>query len=317
MKTTNLTYDSHDGSTVIRAWLKEPDKVASGKQLPRAVVQVIHGAAEHSGRYAHMAKYLVDKGFVVCAHDQIGHGASAASADDLGQMPLVGGLLALVEDVHSLRRLVQPRYLESVPYVMLGHSMGSYVLRVYLSDHGQGLSAAVLIGTSQPSQLKMDVSRMLARRIARRSGERSFNDRLHRLGLGGVGKKMKDKRTEFDWISSDPDVVDAYIADPISGFRFSNGAYATLSHLMRDMMTSTVLSRTPKGLSVLVLSGAEDPLSDRGRAARGLAQAYRAAGIASTDFKVYHGMRHELLNEPERRGVLDDIIDWLERRIGV
>jgi alpha-beta hydrolase superfamily lysophospholipase len=317
MKTHNLSFPSHDEQTTIRAWLKEPDKVASGKQLPRAIIQILHGVAEHSSRYESIAKILVDKGFVVCAHDHIGHGRSLANPEDLGHMPAKGSVKTLVEDTHSLRSYVQPRYLESVPYIIIGHSMGSYILRVYLAEYARGLSAAVIVGTSQPSLMSAAFVNLIARGISLRSGERVCSRRLHYLGLGSYARKIKHRRTEYDWICTDPAVVDAYIADPLCGFRITNGAYVTLTQLMKEMVGNKVINKPLKGLNILCISGSQDPLGNRGRAAKALSQQYKQASVEHADSWVYPNMRHEVLNEPDRKKTLNDLVDWLELRLGV
>jgi len=317
MKTTELSFVSADGETTIHGWLRQPDQVAAGRQQPRAVIQLIHGVAEHSGRYERVARYFVDNGFAVCAHDQLGHGLSAATPEDLGHMPLEGGQLDLIEDVHELRRLVRPRYIESVPYVMLGHSMGSYVLRLYLVEHGVGVAAAVLSGTSQPGWLSTELGLKLARSIARREGERGHSELLHRLGLGSVGRKMKNRRTAQDWLSTDPEVVDAYIADPFCGFELTNGGYATLLHLMSNMINNMAFRLAPQQVNVFIVSGAKDPLISGEGTLKAISTKYRANRVQSANYMLYPDMRHEVLNEPGSRQVLSDILDWLELRLGV
>ena len=139
MLTTTLTYPSHDGTSTIHALLWEPDAAVKPDFAPRAVVQLVHGMAEHVERYVPFAEHLVGEGFVVCANDHVGHGKTASSEADLGHMPLEGGVDVLVEDVHALRELVGERYLVDAPHVIFGHSMGSFVTRVYLTRHAEGL----------------------------------------------------------------------------------------------------------------------------------------------------------------------------------
>ncbi|MDR2957491.1 MAG: lysophospholipase [Coriobacteriales bacterium] len=317
MKTTNLTYPSQNGHNTIQGWLKEPDKVATGKQLPRAIIQIIHGAAEYSGRYTHVAKFLVEKGFVVCGHDHIGHGLSVTGPEELGHFPAKDGMSILVADVHNLREAIQPRYLQSVPYIMFGHSMGSFILRVYLAQFGNGLSAAVLSGTTQPTQFGAAASAWYAKHTAIRQGEMAFSKRLHDMGLGSYSRKIMKPRTDFDWLSIDDEIVDAYIADPLCGFRFTNGAYAALTTMMREMIARPTLAKTPKDLCILAISGFDDPLSSKGKAPLAVTRAYKTAGVETADARVYSGLRHELFNEPQKRKLMNDMVDWLSRRLGI
>ena len=127
MEAIELQYESHDGVSDIRALLWQRDAVSC--EAPRGIVQIVHGMSEHVERYAPFASFLVSKGFVVCANDHVGHGKSASDKESLGHMPLRNGAEVLIEDVHELRKMMQGRYGEERPFVMFGHSMGSFVTR--------------------------------------------------------------------------------------------------------------------------------------------------------------------------------------------
>ena len=167
MKTTTLNYASHDGATIIRALVWQPDETVE----PRGVVQLVHGMSEHVERYEPFAKFLVEGGFVVCANDHIGHGKSVADARDLGHMPVRGGAEILVEDVHALRETMAAQFAHA-PYVVFGHSMGSFITRKYISEHGEGLAAAILCGTGQQAAALSMAGNALANALARLHGER-------------------------------------------------------------------------------------------------------------------------------------------------
>ena len=222
MQTTTISYPSHDNASTIRALVWEPDDAARPDFSPRAVVQIVHGMSEHVERYAPFAEFLVGRGFVVCANDHVGHGKTAGERD-LGHMPLANGADVLVEDVHALREKVCERY-PHARHVMFGHSMGSFVTRVYLTRHADGLSAAILCGTGQQPRIQTVAGRVITRLIAQIRGERHVSRFVDSLGAGAYGRAIKDTRTDVDWISSDPDVVDEYIADPLCGQPFTVGA---------------------------------------------------------------------------------------------
>ena len=137
---------SHDGTSTIKGLVWEPERTRGSRRVaPRGVIQIVHGMVEHVGRYDEFARFLVEQGFVVCAADHIGHGKSVASADELGCLP-VDGKETLIEDVHELRKTVTARYSRQTPYIMFGHSMGSFVTRAYLAHHGEDVAAAVICG---------------------------------------------------------------------------------------------------------------------------------------------------------------------------
>lgn len=312
MQTTTLSYPSHDNASTIRALVWEPDDAARPDFSPRAVVQIVHGMSEHVERYAPFAEFLVGRGFVVCANDHVGHGKTAGERD-LGHMPLANGADVLVEDVHALREKVCERY-PHARHVMFGHSMGSFVTRVYLTRHAGGLSAAILCGTGQQPRIQTVAGRVITRLIAQIRGERHVSRFVDSLGAGAYGRAIKDARTDVDWISSDPDVVDEYIADPLCGQPFTVGAYATLASLVADATDARLARRVPKDLPLLFVAGAEDPVGDCGRGVARAVDEYRNAGVHLVEMGIYPGARHEILNEPCHEAVWHDVEEFLARQ---
>ncbi|MEG0072268.1 MAG: alpha/beta fold hydrolase [Raoultibacter sp.] len=310
---TEIGYRSHDGQTQIHALLWLP--AAGGTIAPRGIVQLVHGMAEHIDRYDDFARYLVGCGFIVCANDHLGHGKSVSDKSEWGCLPLEEGAHAVIEDVHELRKLVAARYSQQTPYFLLGHSMGSFVVRVYLAHHSEGLTGAVISGTSQQASLISAAGNQLARLIARLRGADYKSPLLDKMGVGAYSKKIVDARTSFDWLSTDPAVVDAYSADEACGYTFSAGGYATLTSLTGSMVAKECVSRIPSTLPILFVSGAEDPVGSCGKAVEDAASQLRRAGVLQVEVKLYDGMRHEILNEPGHARVYDDIAAWLNSQV--
>ena len=279
-----------------------------------ALFSSVHGMSEHVVRYAHFAKFLVESGFVVCANDHVGHGESVSDAQDLGHMPARDGAEVLVRDVHALRGIMQARFGSEVPYVMFGHSMGSFITRKYISEHGEGLAAAVLCGTGQQAAALSMAGNALANALARLHGERYKSGLLHSMADGAYSKAVKNPRTDFDWLSTDPAQVDAYINDSECGQMFTVGGYATLTALTGEVVRAESASKVPKVLPLLFIAGGEDPVGDCGRGVRKAAEEYRNAGVQSVETKIYAGMRHEILNEPGRARVMADVEAWLAKQ---
>lgn len=313
MQTTTLTYPSRDGSSTIRALVWEPDDAARPDFSPRAIIQLVHGMSEHVERYAPFAEFLVGHGFVVCANDHVGHGKTAASERDLGHMPLEEGEDVLVEDVHALRERVHERYPDAL-HVMFGHSMGSFVTRVYLTRHADGLSAAILCGTGQQPRVQSLAGKLLTRAVAAFAGERHVSRLVDSMGAGAYGRAIKGARTSVDWIATDPQVMDEYIADPLCGQPFSVGAYATLASLVADATELRLARRVPRDLPLLFIAGAEDPVGDCGRGVARAVDEYRNAGVRLVEKTIYPGARHEILNEPVRETVWADVEAFLARQ---
>ena len=199
MKTTTITYASRDNASTVRALMWEPDEVASGGEAPRGLVQIVHGMSEHVERYEGFASFLCEQGFAVCANDHIGHGKSVSSAEDLGHMPLEVGEDVLVADVQTLRELALERLsqrcdmrVSGIPYVIFGHSMGSFITRVFLTCHAFGVRAAVLCGTGHQPRPLSAAGKALTSSLAKKHGERYVSELVDGMGAGGYGRAIKD-----------------------------------------------------------------------------------------------------------------------------
>lgn len=313
MNTQTITYASKDGKSTIRALLWTPEALDGA---PRAIVQLVHGMSEHIERYAGFAEVLCENGFVVCANDHIGHGKSAASDAELGHMPLEVGEDVLVEDVHALRNTVQESMAQkypdtTIPYVIFGHSMGSFVARVYLTRHAEGVVAAIICGTGQQPKAMAKAGGIVTRLIAKFKGETYRSAFADSLGAGGYGKQIKDARTNLDWLATDPEVVDEYIADPQCGQMFSVGAYAVVADLVSDAINPTLAKQIPVDLPMFFIAGAGDPVGEFGEGVKRAVQEYKDAGIKDVEVKIYDGARHEILNESIKGTVHSDILAFL------
>lgn len=323
MQQVEISYPSRDGSSTVRARLWAPDAArgGAGADAPspvRGLVQIVHGMSEHIGRYEGFAVFLASHGFAVCADDHVGHGRTAADAGELGHIPLDGGEDVLVEDVHELRlraaRELAARGLAGggeVPYAIFGHSMGSFITRVYLTRHAFGVRAAVICGTGQQAPALTGAGRLITRVIAAARGERHRSRLVHAMGAGGFSRAVPGARGEADWIATDPAVVRAYLDDPLCGQVFTVGGYHTLSTLAADAQSERLARAIPHGLPMLFIAGDEDPVGERGAGVRRAAEQYRRAGIERVEVKLYHGYRHEILNEPCRDRVQADVLAWL------
>lgn len=309
-----LKYDSADGSSTIRGsiwWTEDPLKTTVA---PRAVVQLVHGMCEHIERYDDFARFLVGRGFLVCGHNHIGHGSSVAR-ERRGCIPPYGRQ-AIVEDVERLRRLVTPHVQNGTPYFVFGHSMGSYVVRNYIADYGRGLAGAILCGTGFVPVATSAAGRTLARAICRTRGADHKSALLHGLVDGAFSKAVKDAKTPYDWISYNRENIERYLADEDCGFMFSAGGYAMMLDLTATTCSPACAQRVPHELPLLFVSGAEDPVGDNGDGVTTAADLAKSAGSTDVSCKLYPGMRHEILNEKSNDVVYEDILEWVESRIG-
>lgn len=306
----DLSLASSDGTTTLHARVWRP----GGGGRPRGVVQVVHGMAEHVGRYDEFARFLAGRGYVVCGDDHLGHGLSA-EPHERGHIPLASGAEALVEDEHLLRRAVSGRVPEGTPHYLFGHSMGSFITRVYLTRHAEGLAGAVLCGTGSVPVALSRAGHALARAIAAVRGERHRSALVDGMGAGAYSRSVEGP-TGFEWLSRDEGNVARYLADEACGFMFSVGGYAALTSLTAESCSGKAAGRVPRDLPLLFVSGAEDPVGDCGAGVRRAVRLYLDAGLDDVSMRIYEGMRHEILNEGDRGRVFADVASWLSAHEG-
>jgi alpha-beta hydrolase superfamily lysophospholipase len=277
----------------------------------RGVLLLAHGMSEHGGRYARFAGALAEAGIALLAHDQRGHGRTAEDGM-LGHFADRDGWVRVVDDLAALRDEAQRRY-PTVPLALLGHSMGSYVAQAFLIRHG-GVQAAILSGSNyQPVALYRAAS-AVAWLEHWRQGATGRSRLIDWLSFGAFNKGFEPVRTRFDFLSRDPAEVDAYLADPLCGFRCTNQFWLDLLEGLANITPVRALARIDPQLPVLVVGGDRDPVS-RGRRQLDLAEALRRAGLRHVDVKLYPGARHELLNETNRDEVTTHLIGWLRRAL--
>ena len=303
-----IQFGSADGIHEIDARLWLPSE-----SLPKGVVQLVHGMAEHVDRYEGFASYLTDAGFLVCAENHIGHGGSVLSQEELGYMP-PNSKEILIADMHQLRVAIQDVYTDA-PYFLFGHSMGSFITRAYLARHGEGLSGAVICGTGNQPYAVSRFGRAVALALCALKGDHYRSAFLDSLGAGGFGNQIEDARTPLDWLSTDPVVVDAYMADELCGQMFTVGAYATLLDLTGEVVTLSCARAYPKDLPLFYVAGAQDPVGDFGKGVMAAANLAEKAGCKDVQMTLYEGMRHEILNEPDHMRVYEDVRTWIEERM--
>ena len=300
MRADSFLLKADDGADIfVRRWLPDGE--------PRAAVQIAHGLAEHSARYARLAQALTDAGYAVYAHDHRGHGQSAR-AEDLGFFADRNGWQKCIGDLWTLNRRIAAD-LPGAPVVLLGHSMGSFMSQRLVAEHGDALAGAVLSGSNGAPPAIAGLGRLIARAERWRLGPRASSALLGQMFFGAFNKKFAPNRTEFDWLSRDPAEVDKYVADPLCGFPFSTQLGVDLLDALGGLSAPETVARIPKDLPMYIFSGARDPVGDN---IDGLIDAYRRGGLTRLAVKIYPDGRHEMLNETNRDEVTRDLLDWLK-----
>lgn len=307
MQADSFEMPSDAQAIFVRRW--RPEGAAKG------VVQIAHGLAEHSGRYDRLAQALNRAGYAVYASDHRGHGQTAPTAADLGHFADRDGFAAVVADLWRLNRRIADEH-PGLPMVLLGHSMGSFMVQDVIGRHGDALAGAVLSGSSGKPGTLAKLGALIARTERLRLGRRGRSKLLMGLSFGGFNKAFEPARTPFDWLSRDPAEVDKYIADKLCGFVCSPQLWIDLLAALNRIGRSEHLAQVPKNLPLYLVSGALDPVGGAGAGVRRLAAAYQAAGLRRVEVTLYPEGRHEPFNDSNRAQVTADLLDWLRRVTG-
>ena len=296
----------------------ERSRVCCRQYLPegeaKAVVQIAHGIAEHIGRYDGFARFLAEHGYIVVGNDHLGHGRTAGSGS-LGSFGENHGWELAVEDMHRLHDLTAARF-PGKPYFLFGHSMGSFLSRTYIIRYRSGLDGVILSGTGHQNTLTVNGGKLLSRLESRRHGSAFPSRELNDLAFGKYTDRIPAPRTKSDWLTRDEAAVDAYEADPLCGFVPSAGLFRDMMGGIFFVTRSKNINRMSKDLPVYFLSGDCDPVGDYGK---GVIRAYKSflrAGMTDVTMKLYHGGRHEMLNEINSDEVFHDILAWLDAKVG-
>lgn len=301
-------FQSSTGRTSIHALKCVPD----GK--PRAVVQIAHGIAEHIDRYRPFMEFLADNGFVTAGNDHLGHGKSIRVPKEQGFFAEKDGWWRVVDDMDKLHGIMSKEYPE-LPYVLFGHSMGSFLTRTYLIKHPDRYDAVILSGTGHQSPALVLGGNAAASVMAKLNGAMGDGAKLDSLAFGTYLSKIENPRTKFDWLSRDTEQVDKYIADPLCGFVGKIGLYRDMMQGIKFITSEKNIAQMNKEKPVYFMSGDSDPVGDYGK---GVERAYKAfcnAGLHDVFMRLYPGGRHEMLNETNKEQVYQDILNWLNEKI--
>ena len=277
---------------------------------PKASVLLLHGMAEHHKRYADFAQYLTQHGFAVLAYDQLGHGCTARTPEELGFFQLTAPAERLVQDAQRMAEQVA-RWYPGVPHFVLGHSMGSFVARCLLQQAGDQFQGAVLVGTAA-ARRGADFARALLgvfNRVAPRHRPTLLTALfgwINNRSFAGPGPADATR-----WLSVDRANRVAFLQDPLCGIPFTNNGFYALLSLMVRATRAQWAARIARKLPVLLASGEDDPVGEFGHGVRRVAQQLRQAGFRAVDVVLYPGMRHEILQEVVKRRVYHDIASWL------
>ncbi len=281
------------------------------EQQPRAALQLVHGMAEYIDRYDAFARFMVQLGYTVYGHDHLGHGRTAESPAEHGYFACKDGYKLLVEDTHGMTQIVRTEN-PGIPNLLLGHSMGSMVVRLYADSYSDEIDGLIIMGTSG-SNPAAGAGLLLGRLTGLLRGKAHPSPMIDRIGFGAFSRRIEGARTPLDWLSTDSAQVDKYIADEKCGFPFTAAGYVDLFSLLRAVSRPAWGDGIRKDLPVLVISGGDDPVGDYGKGVRAVYDQLAQKGITDLELEIYPSMRHEILNEKDKGTVFLALANWCDR----
>ena len=303
-------FGSRDGEHKLHAikWIPEKEK-------PVCILQIVHGMSEYVDRYDDFARFMAGRGILVVGDDHLGHGLSVKEGELRGYFCKEDAATVLVRDEHRLKKLMQEQY-PGVPYIILGHSMGSFILRNYLMRYGSGIDGAIIMGTGMQPRRMVVFAWILATLISIFAGSRHVCRRLDKMLFCAYNRGLKaGPEDSGSWVSVNPENAKRHREDPMCHFVFSANGFQTLMKLIWNLYDTEKLRQMPKKLPIFFVSGKEDPVGNYGRAVEKVCHSFEELGMEQVQLKLYPGDRHEILNEADREDVYGDIYRFILQKV--
>lgn len=278
----------------------------------KGIVQISHGMCEYIEGYEDFAKLLLEHGYIVCGHSHIGHGDSVLCEEERGFFATKDGYKCLINDLHKMTIIIKDKY-KSLPIFLLGHSMGSFIARCYISMYGQDINGVILLGTGGPNVFT-DAAIKLADLLIKQKGELYRSEKLNNMALDVFNQKIKNPKTKFDWVSLDDVINKRCLEDKKSNFIFTVSGYKDLFNLVKKCNSQECIKNTPTSLPIYICSGAQDPVGGYGLGVVKVYQEFYIHGMKDLNFKIYSKSRHDILNDFNKQEVRQNILAWLDER---
>ena len=301
--------DPYENEVHVYLWTTKLEK-------PKGIVQIIHGASEHVGRYREFAAYLNSIGFHVIGNDHLGHGKTDEFCEAIYFADSIG-FHKVYEGVKTVRDYIEEHY-HSLPVIMFAHSMGSFIGRyAILYDHKR-YDQAVFSGTGWFNPLKIYLSIGLATLIIKSKGKRYVSEFFNNHIANGAIKSMQKNgiiNKKVEWISSDIKVQRAYKEDILCGKPFTIGARLDLLKFLLEIQDKKRIKDSASSTAIYFISGELDGLGGYGYAAKKLYQYYNDCGYSRVKYTILNNARHEIINEIEKLSIQTQIGGWMLRNL--
>ena len=315
MKSSTFTFNDQDDIEIfVYKW--EPETP------PKAVVQFIHGLAEHAKRYARVAEALCNEGYVCYANDARGHGRTAGdltektlkgNAGDLGP----NGWRGVVNDIHELTNIIKKGY-PNLPIFLIGHSWGAMLTQDYIQDWGNEIKGVILSGTNgKVRALVIKAGKLIIKGDIKKRGLTEPSQKMHDMNFKSNNHDWQNDEgaTGFEWLSRDKEEVQKYIDDPWCGFVSPASLWLEFLHGFEKIYDSKKEQNIPKDLPIHFISGSLCVIGNKNKSVMAMINRLNNYGMKDVTYKFYKDARHEIFNEINRDEVYQDVIIWLNSHL--
>ena len=280
-------------------------------QRPTAQIVIVTGMTEASYRYDEFASFLNENGYSVYCLDHYGQGLNCKTEEELGIWPRDGFTKTINfvnEEVQYVRSLNK-----DIPLYIFGHSMGSFVTQEYIQRFGNTIDKAVICGSCGPNPLTGMGCLMASLRGKGKNHDTRRDKTLDKLMFGTYNKKIKDPKTPVDWLSTNEESNKKYIEDFRCGYICTSGFYAEFMTGLNRIHKTKNLKQVRKDLPLLLIAGQDDPVGMYGKGVEKLLKCYQKQNIKDVKMILYKDMRHEILNEIDRKKVFNDVLKFFKK----
>ena len=303
-KVLKVSFPSSDGEHTVYGDIYAP---AEGES--RGIVMLAHGMRDHVSRYKELAQYLCERGFVFAGNEHLGHGRTAGCPEDLGYTGKKDGYLNMIEDLRKMNARVREEF-PGLPVVLLGHSMGSFMARLYAERYPETVDGLIIHGTGGRNPL-LPFGKAIIGLIKLFFGARHRSKLVTGIAFGSYNDRFDSSEGEEAWLTRDPSMIADRPTDPYCAFTFTAAGYGDLFKMIGLSNSDKHFESYPKELPTLVISGEEDPVGDYGKGVKFVYDKLCGAGVKPLTLKLYEGARHELFNETNRYEVFEYLWGWL------
>ena len=301
------SYPSSDGIHSIHSEIYFPLE-----KTPQGIIQIAHGMVDYVERYKPLCEFFTNEGYIVAGNDHLGHGKSVSDKSEFGIFAKKGGADFVIEDVYQMNKYLRKTY-RDLPVFLLGHSMGSFIARLYAVKHPRSISGLIIHGTAGPNPV-LPFGKALTALMQLFLGPEYRSKFIRNLAFSGYNKRFPKEEGHNAWLTRNNEVVRKKDEDERGGFMFTVSGYRDLFYMLGKSNSKRWYKEFPKALPTLVVSGECDPVGNYGKGPSFVYKRLMIAGCENLELKLYAGARHELFNEMNSDEIFRDLLTWLEAR---